>query len=755
MAMPKVLDWLDELVAKVATNTANIAKNASDIAENKKLFDTHVADDERHWTTEDRNNFDRVVHFKGYFVSIEKLKEAYPTGQLGDYAIVGGTDTVWLWDDESNSWLNSTEQGIVISVNGRTGEVILTKTDVGLSNVDNTADKDKPISTAQQTALNAKADRKKITLAQADSLGLRAGIYYIDNESKKINDFTASYWTVIVAERSTGTNASATQIWMNYNSNSTQHIYMRKQQNGSSWSEFREILTDIHYSELDTKIQTNIEDIGDLQVNKANRGIITLEQANAITGLKSGIYSIENKFVQVLDTTDNHWVVIQGDWTYGGAVQIWIPFSSGTSNKMFWRHQIKDTDNTTRIWGEFSKVGTSSDISNLQSQITTNKNNIATNKTNITKNTNDITTLKDDRAERKQYTVEELDQLNIRAGIYEVYNQQKEILGLTDNYWTVIVGENTGNTTKYSASQVWINWSSSKKPHMFLRIQKNAESGTGKIWTDFVEILTTDIATREDINRFKQYKGYYALLSDLRTDFPTATDGDYAIVGSALYIWNSKSSSWNEVSGSGGSTGTGKWSAKSYDASAWSSAVKYIKDIQGLSLEKQWEIEDTADNLLNETLTGNEKKGIVLETFVNMQTDTTISTTTMQHSNGVSIYINENIVFEQNDTAENQSLSLNLVQGWNKIQIVLKAQNGEGIFKLGTMISNNVNALSIDCYHNYDTIIDNRYVPYIGDSTIDGHLTVNGTVGITENSYLQFNVSDNSLSFMFSNQIKE
>ena len=708
MAMPKVLDWLDELVAKVATNTANIAKNASDIAENKKLFDTHVADDERHWTTEDRNNFDRVVHFKGYFVSIEKLKEAYPTGQLGDYAIVGGTDTVWLWDDESNSWLNSTEQGIVISVNGRTGEVILTKTDVGLSNVDNTADKDKPISTAQQTALNAKADRKKITLAQADSLGLRAGIYYIDNESKRINDFTASYWTVIVAERATGTNASATQIWMNYNSNSTQHIYMRKQQNGSSWSEFREILTDIHYSELDTKIQTNIEDIGDLQVNKANRGIITLEQANAITGLKSGIYSIEGASIKILDITDNYWTVVQGDWTYGGAVQIWIPFSTGQKTAMYWRHQTKDTDNTTRIWGEFSKVGTSSDISNLQSQITTNKNNIATNKTNITKNTNDITTLKDDRAERKQYTVEELDQLNIRAGIYEVYNQQKEILGLTDNYWTVIVGENTGNTTKYSASQVWINWSSAKKPHMFLRIQKNAESGTGKIWTDFVEILTTDIATREDINRFKQYKGYYALLSDLRTDFPTATDGDYAIVGSALYIWNSKSSSWNEVSGSGGSTGTGKWSAKSYDASAWDSAVKYIKDIQGLSLEKQWEIEDTADNLLNETLTGNEKKGIVLETFVNMQTDTTISTTTMQHSNGVSIYINENIVFEQNDTAENQSLSLNLVQGWNKIQIVLKAQNGEGIFKLGTMISNNVNALSIDCYHNYDTIIDNR-----------------------------------------------
>lgn len=748
MAMPKVLDWLDELVAKVATNTANIAKNASDIAENKKLFDTHVADDERHWTTEDRNNFDRVVHFKGYFVSIEKLKEAYPTGQLGDYAIVGGTDTVWLWDDESNSWLNSTEQGIVISVNGRTGEVILTKTDVGLSNVDNTADKDKPISTAQQTALNAKADRKKITLAQADSLGLRAGIYYIDNESKKINDFTASYWTVIVAERSTGTNASATQIWMNYNSNSTQHIYMRKQQNGSSWSEFREILTDIHYSELDTKIQTNIEDIGDLQVNKANRGIITLEQANAITGLKSGIYSIEGALIKILDITDNYWTVVQGDWTDGGAVQIWIPFSTGQKTAMYWRHQTKDTDNTTRIWGEFSKVGTSSDISNLQSQITTNKNNIATNKTNITKNTNDITTLKDDRAERGIITLADANGFSLRSGIYYIYDEDFTIHQVQTSYWTVIVGE---QSQKKSASQIWIPITTDVPASIFLRHQIN----TSTSWSDFVEILTTNIATREDINRFKQYKGYYALLSDLRTDFPTATDGDYAIVGSALYIWNSKSSSWNEVSGSGGSTGTGKWSAKSYDASAWDSAVKYIKDIQGLSLEKQWEIEDTADNLLNETLTGNEKKGIVLETFVNMQTDTTISTTTMQHSNGVSIYVNENIVFEQNDTAENQSLSLNLVQGWNKIQIVLKAQNGEGIFKLGTMISNNVNALSIDCYHNYDTIIDNRYVPYIGDSTIDGHLTVNGTVGITENSYLQFNVSDNSLSFMFSNQIKE
>lgn len=42
----------------------------------------------------------------------------------------------------------------VLSVFGRTGAVVGTKSDVGLSNVDNTSDVDKPVSTATQTALN-------------------------------------------------------------------------------------------------------------------------------------------------------------------------------------------------------------------------------------------------------------------------------------------------------------------------------------------------------------------------------------------------------------------------------------------------------------------------------------------------------------------------------------------------------------------------------------------------------------------------
>lgn len=60
--------------------------------------------------------------------------------------------------------------GGVASFNGRTGKVVpaegdYTKAQIGLGNVDNTSDANKPISTATQTALNAKAVKKKqITL---------------------------------------------------------------------------------------------------------------------------------------------------------------------------------------------------------------------------------------------------------------------------------------------------------------------------------------------------------------------------------------------------------------------------------------------------------------------------------------------------------------------------------------------------------------------------------------------------------------
>ena len=63
--------------------------------------------------------------------------------------IVVNNGTVWDKIDATDA---------VISVNGNNGVVVLDKTDIGLTNVDNTSDANKPVSTAQQTALNNKVD---------------------------------------------------------------------------------------------------------------------------------------------------------------------------------------------------------------------------------------------------------------------------------------------------------------------------------------------------------------------------------------------------------------------------------------------------------------------------------------------------------------------------------------------------------------------------------------------------------------------
>ena len=49
----------------------------------------------------------KAAHDKGYYASPSALEEAVPTGVDGDYAIVGTTDTIWLWDTDTQSWVDS------------------------------------------------------------------------------------------------------------------------------------------------------------------------------------------------------------------------------------------------------------------------------------------------------------------------------------------------------------------------------------------------------------------------------------------------------------------------------------------------------------------------------------------------------------------------------------------------------------------------------------------------------------------------
>lgn len=43
----------------------------------------------------------------GKFNTPEELRERHPTALFGNYAIVGSTDTFWLWDNEGNEWVDT------------------------------------------------------------------------------------------------------------------------------------------------------------------------------------------------------------------------------------------------------------------------------------------------------------------------------------------------------------------------------------------------------------------------------------------------------------------------------------------------------------------------------------------------------------------------------------------------------------------------------------------------------------------------
>ena len=84
------------------------------------------------------------------------------SGQRGDWCVRTDRGTQWILVSDNPAVIGSWREMVtpaapVSSVAGRTGAVTLSRADVGLSNVDNTSDMNKPISNAVSTALGTKA----------------------------------------------------------------------------------------------------------------------------------------------------------------------------------------------------------------------------------------------------------------------------------------------------------------------------------------------------------------------------------------------------------------------------------------------------------------------------------------------------------------------------------------------------------------------------------------------------------------------
>lgn len=126
------------------------------------------------------------------------------TAQRGDVAIRSDQDNkMFILTSDSPStladWVLMRGAADVSSVAGRVGAITLTKTDVGLASVDNTSDAAKPISTATQTALNAKAPMASPTFTGTVSGVTKAhvGLGSVDNTADAAKPVSTAQATAI------------------------------------------------------------------------------------------------------------------------------------------------------------------------------------------------------------------------------------------------------------------------------------------------------------------------------------------------------------------------------------------------------------------------------------------------------------------------------------------------------------------------------------------------------------------------------
>ncbi|WP_425056624.1 hypothetical protein, partial [Pseudomonas abyssi] len=135
----------------------------------------------------------------------------------GDYYITNVAGTQFGIEFEVGDWLISDgaawnkvdNTDAVASVNGKKGVVVLTKVDVGLDQVDNTSDADKPVSTAQAAALAGKVgtgdgrltDAREWTATTIDQPEAEAGTATTRRAwtAQRVRQATVAWWNSITS----------------------------------------------------------------------------------------------------------------------------------------------------------------------------------------------------------------------------------------------------------------------------------------------------------------------------------------------------------------------------------------------------------------------------------------------------------------------------------------------------------------------------------------------------------------------------
>ncbi len=159
----------------------------------------------------DPNYLPSGVNLGTVYTAANATEEAGLSLVAGDVVVRTDESKTYMYDGSALVELQN-PTGAVTSVNGDIGVITLDKSDVGLNNVDNTSDVNKPVSTATQSALDLKANTSDLGTAASEDVGTGAGNVVQLDGSGRLPSVDGSQLTNLPAAPVTSVNSQTGDI---------------------------------------------------------------------------------------------------------------------------------------------------------------------------------------------------------------------------------------------------------------------------------------------------------------------------------------------------------------------------------------------------------------------------------------------------------------------------------------------------------------------------------------------------------------
>lgn len=246
--------------------------------------------------------------------SITTQDTTYGLASQSSNGLMSSTDKTKLDGIESGAQKNT-----VLGVKGssesayRTGNVNITKENIGLGNVDNTSDEDKPVSTATQTALNGKANTSGTYLNLTVGKAINA-----DNATNATNATNAAKATKATQDASgnviTSTYATKTEV-LNVASKSTFTVGSQMEDLGTSVLKIGKTVIINIYGKL-VDVYDNDYLLGNLPIN-ASASNVTGSMLNVTKSTKMSLAILAGgRYLRVSDHWNNRDSICFGQFIY-------------------------------------------------------------------------------------------------------------------------------------------------------------------------------------------------------------------------------------------------------------------------------------------------------------------------------------------------------------------------------------------------------------------------------------------------------